>query len=238
MREGYNDFKTAAIIASLQNCKLFSGLNKDDIEKIAAITVVKSFNKGDYVFRESDESHGFYVVQKGSINIHRVNKLGREQVIHIFRDGESFAEASMSMENGYPADARAEEPSQLLLIQKNGFRDLLRTQPELTIRMFISMSLHLRSLVEQIEEISLQTVESRLANWLLKRCPTLSKPVTIEIEVPKRILAAELGTVSETLSRTFAKFKVLGLIEVKGKRIEVLDPSGLDKIVHSEFENE
>jgi CRP/FNR family transcriptional regulator len=222
----------------LQNCRLFSGLNNSDVEKIAAITVVKSYNKGDYIFREGEESHGFYVVQKGSINIHRVNKLGREQVIHIFRNGESFAEASMSMENGYPADARAEEPSQLFLIPQNGFKDLLRTQPELTLRMFISMSIHLRNLIEQIEEISLQTVESRLANWLLKRCPNLSKPATIEIEVPKRILAAELGTVSETLSRTFSKFKALGLIEVKGKRIEVLDPRGLDKIVHSKFKNE
>ncbi|HON09088.1 MAG TPA: Crp/Fnr family transcriptional regulator [Verrucomicrobiota bacterium] len=238
MKEGFSDFKKAAIIASLQNCRLFSGLNRDDLEKIAAITVVKSFNKGDYIFREGDESHGFYVVQKGSINIHRVNKLGREQVIHIFRNGESFAEASMSMEGGYPADARAEEPSQLLLIQKNGFKDLLRTQPELTVRMFVSMSIHLRNLVEQLEEISLQKVENRLANWLLKRCPTISKPVTIEIEVPKRVLAAELGTVSETLSRTFAKFKNLGLIEVKGKRIEVLNPRGLDNIIHSEYERE
>ncbi|MGC9036857.1 MAG: Crp/Fnr family transcriptional regulator [Verrucomicrobiia bacterium] len=139
------------------------------------------------------------------------------------------------METGYPADARAEEASQLLLVQKNGFMNLLRSQPELTVRMFVAMSLHLRSLVEQLEEVSLKTVESRLANWLMKRVadPSSSKAVVIQLEVPKRVLAAELGTVSETLSRTFARFKSLGIIDVKGKQITIISPLELKKFVHS-----
>lgn len=235
MRDAFSELKTAAIIASLRNCRLFAGLGKDDLEKIAAVTVIKVYEKGDYVFRQGDPYYGFFIVQKGSINVHRVNKFGREQVIHLFRAGESFAEASMTMENGYPADARAEEPSQLLLVQKSGFLNLIRSQPELAIRMFVAMSLHLRSLVEQLEEVSLKTVEGRLANWLLKRVSAAAcKPVAIQLEIPKRVLAAELGTVSETLSRTFAKFKTLGLIDVKGRQISVLKPSELKKYVQSE----
>jgi hypothetical protein len=41
-----------------------------------------------------------------------------------------------------------------------------------------------------------------LANWLVKKCPNLQsdQPVLIELAMAKRVLAAELGTVSETLS--------------------------------------
>jgi CRP/FNR family transcriptional regulator len=72
---------------------------------------------------------------------------GREQVIHVFRAGESFAEATLATERGYPADARAIEASQVLIVQKAGFLALLRRQPELAIRMLGSMSVHLRVLI-------------------------------------------------------------------------------------------
>jgi len=72
----------------------------------------------------------------------------------------------------------------------------------------------------------LKDVETRLANWLLKRCPNQDgvAPVQIELKTTKRVLAAELGTVSETFSRTLAKFREQDLVEVEGKSITVLAP--------------
>jgi CRP/FNR family transcriptional regulator len=49
--------------------------------------------------------------------------------------------------------------------------------------------------------------------------------VTIELKTAKRVLAAELGTVSETFSRTLAKFRQQQLIAVKGKTITVRSPA-------------
>jgi CRP/FNR family transcriptional regulator len=92
-----------------------------------------------------------------------------------------------------------------------------------------SMSAHLRILVAQLEDLTLKNVETRLANWLLKRCPDPDgeKPVKIVLTMTKRVLASELGTVSETFSRTLAAFRVQGLIEVKGKTVVVLSPAKL-----------
>src|SRR5262249_29296944 len=114
----------------------------------------------------------------------------------------------------------------VLLVQKDGFLDLLRRRPELALRMLASMSGHLRVLVGQLEDLTLKDVETRLANWLLKRCPDAnsSSPVRIELGVTKRVLAAELGTVSETFSRTLAKFRQQKLLSVEGKVVTVLSP--------------
>jgi cAMP-binding proteins - catabolite gene activator and regulatory subunit of cAMP-dependent protein kinases len=233
MSTGVAEFKKIAIINTLRSCQLFTGLSQVDLSNIADTTVLKSLEKEEYLFHEGDPAHGFYVVQRGSINIHRVNAAGKEQMIHVFRAGDSFAEVALATERGYPADARALEPSQVLLIQKAGILTLLKRQPELALRMLGSMSSHLRVLVGQLEDLTLKDVETRLANWLVKRCPDPQSetPVRIELAMTKRVLAAELGTISETFSRTLAKFREQKLIAVKGKLVTVLSPINLNALL-------
>ena len=170
---------------------------------------------------------------RGAVNVHRVTATGKEQVIHDFRTGDSFAEVALAAPTGYPADARALENSQVLLVQKDGILALLKRQPELALRMLGSMSSHLRVLVGQIEDLTVKDVETRLANWLVKRCPNPQSeaPVKIELTTNKRVLAAELGTVSETFSRTLAKFREQKLIIVKGKAVTVLSPLKLHALL-------
>jgi CRP/FNR family transcriptional regulator len=225
----FADFKQAAIINALRGCQLFAGLPPSDLRAIADITVPKHLAKGDYLFHEGEPSRGFYLVQQGAINVHRVSSGGKEQVIHVFRTGESFAEATLATETGYPADGRAIESSQVLLVQKREFISLLRCHPDLALRMLGSMSQHLRVLVGLLDDLTLKDVETRLANWLVKRCPDRESPAPCRIEIPtaKRVLAAELGTVSETFSRTLAKFREQNLITVKDKTVTVLSPARL-----------
>jgi CRP-like cAMP-binding protein len=227
------EFKTVAIVNTLRSCRLFSDLPPPDLEAIAEVAVVKSLEKDDYLFHEGDPAVGFYIVQRGAVNVHRVSATGKEQVIHIFRAGDSFAEVALASDQGYPADARALEPTQVLLLRKDGMLDLLKRRPELALRMLGSMSAHLRVLVAQLEDLTLKDVETRLANWLVKRCPNphSETPVRIELKTTKRVLAAELGTVSETFSRTLAKFREQKLVAVKGKTVTVLSPARLNALL-------
>ena len=227
------ELKQIGIVNALRSCQLFAGISVPELNAIADITSIKPVAKGGYLFHEGDPSLGFYIVQAGAINVHRVNAAGKEQVIHVFRAGESFAEGTLATDKGYPAEARAVEASQVLLVQKAGILALLRRHPDLALRMLGSMSAHLRILVGQLEDLTLKDVETRLSNWLVKRClnPASDKPARIELPMTKRILAAELGTVSETFSRTLAKFREQGLIEVKGKTVTVLCPARLTALL-------
>jgi len=227
------DLKQFAITNSLRSCQLFTGLALEDLNAIANFTTVKLLERGEYLFHEGDPAHGFYIVQRGAVNVHRVTAAGKEQVIHVFRTGDSFAEVALASATGYPADARALETTQVLLVQKEGMLALLKRQPQLALRMLGSMSSHLRVLVGQIEVLTVRDVETRLANWLVKRCPNLQSeaPVRIELAMTKRVLAAELGTVSETFSRTLAKFRGQKLIAVKGKTVTVLSPVKLNALL-------
>ena len=233
MPNNFAELKQAGLVNTLRSCQLFTGLPLPDLENIAAVTVLKSLAKDEYLFHEGGLAHGFYIIQRGAINVHRVSAVGKEQVIHVFRAGESFAEAALAIEKGYPADARAIESTQVLLVQKAGFLALLKRQPELALRMLGSMSSHLRVLVVQLEDLTLKDVETRLANWLIKRCPNAqgTQPVRIELAMTKRVLAAELGTVSETFSRTLAKFREQQLLTVKGKVVTIISPAKLHALL-------
>lgn len=229
MKQSLDDLKDAMIVHGLKTCRLFAGLGKDDLREVARITSIRRLDRDEYVFREGQRSAGFFVVQQGAVSVHRVTAAGKEQVLHVFRTSESFAEATLSMETGYPADAKAVEPSQVLMVPRQAFLDLLQRRPELALRLLIGMSLRLRTLVGQLEDLTLHQVEDRLASWLLKRCPdpASNQPVIIQLTTTKRALAAELGTVSETLSRTLAKMREQKLLRTTGKTITMNSPAQL-----------
>jgi CRP/FNR family transcriptional regulator len=215
--------RNAAVAATLRSCQLFTGLPPADLAEIADFSLLRTLEKGAYLFHEGDPSEGFYVLQKGAINVHRVSAAGKEQVIHVFRASESFAEASMAVPTGYPANARAIESSTVIVVPKAPFLALLTRRPDLGLRMLGSMSQHLRVLVGLVEDLTLKDVETRVINWLLKRCAADAVAATIELGRTKRVLAAELGTSSETLSRTFARLRDDDLLGVRGNTLHLRD---------------
>jgi CRP-like cAMP-binding protein len=216
------DLRLTGLIGTLRCSQLFTGLSGEDLNTIAGFVHVLSLAKGDYLFHEGEPSRGFYVVQSGAVNVHRVNAAGKEQVIHVFRSGESFAEAALASPTGYPADARAVEPSTVLLIPKGPILDHIGRRPDLALRMLGSMSAHLRVLVGALDDLTLKDVETRLLNWLVKHLRA-AKGNVIQLPGTKRVLAAELGTSSETLSRTLARLRDRKLISVAARTITVHD---------------
>jgi CRP/FNR family transcriptional regulator len=215
------DYKLTGLIGSLRCCQLFTGVPGEDLAAIASFTIVLSLAKDDYLFHEGEPARGFYLVQSGAVNVHRVSGAGKEQVIHVFRSGESFAEAALASSTGYPAHARAVEASTVLLIPKAPVLELIGKRPDLALRMLGSMSAHLRVLVGMLDDLTLKDVESRVLNWLVKHGRHATGGV-IPLPGTKRVLAAELGTSSETLSRTLARLRDQKMISVGARTITVL----------------
>jgi len=220
------DLKLTGLVGTLRCCQLFGGLPQEDLLIIAGFSQPLKLAKGEYLFHEAEPSRGCYLVQSGAINVHRVNAAGKEQVIHVFRGGESLAEASLASATGYPANARAVEPSTVLLIPKTPILGLIGRRPDLALRMLGSMSQHLRVVVGMLDDLTLKDVETRLLNWLIKHGRNAPDGV-IRLAGTKRVLAAELGTSSETLSRTFARLKADQLLEVSGNTLRVRDEPAL-----------
>ena len=232
------EFKHAAIANTLRQCSLFADIPGRELNTIASITVSKPLSKGEYLFLESGRVDGFYIVQAGAIKLHRLNAKGQAQVFHIFRPIESLGEEMIFSESGYPADAVAAEDSQVLLIQRNEFLALLRTQRDLAFCLLRSAGQRVCSLMGLMSDLTLNDASTRLANWLIQHCPDpgSNAPQRIELRMTKHLLALELGVASETLSRTLHKFRLDQLLHVQGRSLTLLCPARLAAFVRRKLD--
>ncbi|MBM3839378.1 MAG: Crp/Fnr family transcriptional regulator [Verrucomicrobia bacterium] len=233
----FAEFRFLATVNTLRKCPLFADLSVETQREIAQISLVKMLAKGDYLFHEGAPVHGFYVVQSGAIKLHRVNLSGKEQVIHVFRTHEVLGEEALMSDSGHLADASAAEPSRVLTIRKAEFLALLKRRPELVFSVVKSVGDQFRLLLDLLEDLTLKDVPTRLANWLIQHCPNPDShdPCTIELPMAKRLLASELGTVSETFSRTLARFRAEKLLTINGRVVTLLCPSKLLRLVRGGF---
>jgi len=218
----------------LRRCPLFAGLREEDLRRIRAIASLKQVGKREILFSEGEEARGFYVILSGKVKLYKVSPDGKEQILHVVSAPDAFAEAALFLEGSYPAFAEALSDSQLLFFPKRDFIQLIEKNPQLSINMIVSLSQFLKRFASLIEELSLKEVSSRIAKYLIDLSLKLSKegrsPMEVELDLSKTQLASKLGTISETLSRTLAKMKAKGIIDVKKNRILILDREALEEL--------
>ena len=68
-----------------------------------------SFAKGQMIFFENDPCDGFYIILSGSVKIYKMSPGGREQILHTFKGGDTFAEVPAFDDGLCPANAQAVE---------------------------------------------------------------------------------------------------------------------------------
>jgi len=218
----------------LRRCPLFAGLKEEDLKRIRAIASLKQVGKREILFSEGEEARGFYVILSGKVKLYKVSPDGKEQILHVVSAPDAFAEAALFLEGSYPAFAEALSDSQLLFFPKRDFIQLIEKNAQLSINMIVSLSQFLKRFASLIEELSLKEVSSRIAKYLIDLSLKLSKegrsPKEVELDLSKTQLALKLGTISETLSRTLAKMKAKGIIDVKKNRILILNREALEEL--------
>ena len=219
--------KNIEIISGIQ---LFDGLPKEQLKQVEQIAVDRYFGKGDVVFSEGNDGHGFFVVVDGLVKVYKVSAEGKEQILHIFGSGEPFGEVPVFSGQSFPASAEAIAESHLLYFPREAFVDLISGNPSLSLNMLAVLSIRLRQFTVQIENLSLKEVPARLAAYLIYMAEEEGEKEAVTLGISKGQLASILGTIPETLSRIFSRMMAQGLIEVDGANIRLLNHRRLKEL--------
>jgi CRP-like cAMP-binding protein len=209
---------------------IFNGLPDDQIAAIKQIAVEKKVNKGEILFSEGDEGKGFFVIAEGRLKVFKVSPEGKEQILHILGRGQPFGEVSVFAGQRFPANAQALENSRVFFLPRAAIVNLIAANPSLALNMLAVMSKKLRQFAVQIENLSLKEMPARLASYLIFLAEKQDAVDMVTLKISKGQLASILGTIPETLSRIFAKLAGQNLIRVEGKKITLLDRSGLEDL--------
>ena len=213
---------------------LFNGLPREQLEKLANIAIDKKYRKGQTLFSEGDKAAGFYAIITGRTKVYKVSLEGKEQILHIFSGGEFFGEVPMFAGGNYPAHAETLEASRVLFFPREVFVELLTREPSLAMNMLGILSQRLRRFTHLIEDLSLKEVPGRLAAYFLYLSSRRKDSDNFELDITKAQLASFLGTIPETLSRILSRMNQQRLIEVKGRRIRMLDRDALENLAAGE----
>ena len=219
----------------LKRSRLFSTLDDKALEEVASAASKKKAVYGELIFTEGEPAHSFFIVGSGKVKIFKMSPDGKEQVLMVAQPGDSFAEAALFAGRLFPASAQALEDVELAVISRARFVSLLGHNPDLAVSLIGRLSELLRLMTRLIEGLALSDVTTRLARFLCayRIESTGEMPPEVMLSVKKTLLAAQLGTIPETLSRSFAKMAKDGLIKVNGPTITILDPARLQRLADS-----
>ncbi len=219
---------------TLRNLPLFTELGINELREISSFSVLKNFDKNDFIFLEGDKYTGFYILLKGTVKVFKVSPGGRESILHVINPPNSFADFPLF--EGlveYPVSAQALKKSVLLFVPRNEFIQFTRRYPEICFKIIAGFAKKMMSLTQRIEALTVSDVPNRLAKYILtlnkEQNKSSSDNSSVTLSISKSTLAGYLGTINETLSRTFKKLSEENIIKVEGNIIHILNIKELKK---------
>jgi CRP/FNR family transcriptional regulator len=221
------------MIKYLKKSKLFSGFDDASLETMLTAVSVKTVSKGEIIFYEKDPAPAFFVVGIGKVKIIKISPDGKEQILMIASDGDSFAEAALFGGGKYPATAQAMTDGKLLVIHRDRFISIIERNPSIALNLIARLSELLHKLNKLVEELSLTDINTRLAHYFINIIEennlAENDPILITLSEKKTILASQLGTIPETLSRSFKKLSKENVITVNSAEVTIVDLEKLYK---------
>src|SRR5262252_7082691 len=218
-------------ISALKRTQLFGELEEPELRALAERAVERRLARDEILFVAGDEARGLFVIASGALRAFREGVDGREQVIHVEREGATIAELPVFDDKPYPSTVAAEEETVVLYLDKNDVKALCLKHPKIAMAALRMMAGRLRKCAELVEALSLREVDQRLARWLLAearaRGARTADGVELTLALTNQQIAARIGSVREVVSRALARLQNNGLIAIDGRRVIISDEHAL-----------
>ena len=211
------------------------GIPQDEATRLLRVIEVRSYAPRELIIAAEDPSRGFFVLRTGRARIFRSGPDGREQILRLLAPGDTFGEVPVFDGGDNPANVEAMEPAEALFVSTPVFLDVIARYPDVAFLMLRHFARRLRSFTELVEQISLQTVQNRIARYLYFTAREEGIQTAEGTVVPRTItqqdLAALVGSVREVVSRTLKVMEDDGLVEVRRKEFLVPDLDALRRML-------
>ncbi len=209
----------------LRNVPIFADLDDTQLDRIAKLGTRKKYKKGNIIVLEKEMGAALFVIITGKVKVVRTDEDGREVILSIFGPGEFFGEMSLLDGLARSATVVATAKSELFMIHRREFLDLLNEFPAVAISLLAELTMRLRKADAQIKSLSLKDAAGRVANVLLLLADDVGVfkkgKVVIEDLPLQQDMANMAGTSRETVSRMIHQFVEKGHISLEGNRLTI-----------------
>ena len=213
--------------------KLFAELRNRFSNEINSSFEIRTFKKGEFIYRKGNKPKGVYFMKYGWVKIFRGGNEGDEVILQMLGHNEFIGYVSLLNDTPYPDNAQALGYCELYFFPRNVFLTLIHENNDFTRSIIQMLCNEIWSSEKQIVNLHSKKIDSRLATLLLDlEQASENSPVYDDslIRLPKKDLAKIINISPETLSRYLTRFQESGLIKSINGMIELLRKDKLFKI--------
>ncbi|WMC94212.1 Crp/Fnr family transcriptional regulator [Kineothrix sp. MB12-C1] len=203
---------------------IFSSLSPEEMSHISSIIKHKNYQKGELLFSEGDSPRSLIIINEGSVKAFKVTPEGREQILHIFSEGDFFGEQNLFGSQKSPYTAEALAPTGICSFAKEDFYQILHAHPGIAIKIIETLGERIARMEDTMQSIGVRNLDSRISGLLLdfadKYGKVVPEGILIQLPVSREGMANYLGIARETISRKLGQLEAEGLIHsVNNKNI-------------------
>lgn len=213
------------LLKRLKTLDFLRGLEDGPLADLARSAAWKIFPADAVIFWEGDVETNLFYLQYGWLKVTKMTPNGNEQILRFLGPGEVFNEIGVFARRPNPANAQALEEAGIWLIPRQALEQVLLAYPRTALQIMENMADRFIDLVTLTADLSLRSVEARLAKYWLEQAKDGLIPRYRWSTLTE--LAAHLGTVPDVLSRAIREFTRAGLVEVDRQQIRILKPEEL-----------
>ncbi len=215
-----------------RNDTVFKNLTDQEKEKLREEKNCRLYKKGAEIYHESSRTNGMYCINSGVVKIYKTGIDGREQIVYFAKPGDIIGYRSILSGDLACSSAKALQDSELCFIPGDLLISLIRSNGDFALDVLQQSCKELGEANSYITDIAQKTVRERLAEVLIKLKDNfgVNENNELGISLTREELANIVGTATESVIRLLSEFKQDELIDLKGRKIKILDTKKLEKI--------
>ena len=217
---------------SVEKVPIFSGLNSEELSKVANLIVKRKYEKGELIIMEENPLENLIIIDNGKVKVFCYTIEGKEQILYILDQGDFFGEKNLLNNQNSTYNVEALETTHICMINKNDFQKLLITYPTISIKIIEELCTRMDKIENSIQNIGAKNIEWRINSLLIEFAERYGKAtpkgIIVELPLSREGMANYIGTARETVSRKLSLLQDKGIINMIGnKQILILDINAL-----------
>jgi CRP/FNR family cyclic AMP-dependent transcriptional regulator len=209
-------------------------LRKNALHSLGHSGDTNTYKKKEIIFSEGNHAHSLFYVISGKVKTYKTNDAGKELVTELNAAGDFIGFVPLLEDSVYKDSAEALEPTELSIIPKKDFEDLLNSNPEVAKQLIRLLAKNISYKEEMLLSLAYNSLRKKVAESLLilQKKYQHADEENFSIDISRENLASIAGTATESLIRTLSDFKSEKLVEITGGNITIINKKKLEGLAN------
>ncbi|HEX5024363.1 MAG TPA: Crp/Fnr family transcriptional regulator [Agriterribacter sp.] len=209
-----------------------TSFGKDALTSLKEDRNCNKYRRKQIIYSEGNHPNRLYYIVKGKVKVFKTNDDGKELIVDLLSEGDFLGHIALLEGTIYKDTAEALEETELAVIPKEDFDELIHKNPEVVKKLVQLLAKNVSEKESQLLGLAYNSLRRKVADALLTLYRKYhGKEESYAIDISRENLASVAGTATESLIRTLSDFKSEKLIDIQGGRIVILNVQKLEKML-------